>query len=86
MVYREYPWLNKTFVVIHTTGFGLMESPLEEHGVVWASNTLEEAHTKGKELYPPNPADKGWDYNGYIVAVNTSTNNGKMLLENLHKQ
>jgi hypothetical protein len=78
-MYKEYPWSNKTYLVVHTTGCGVMESPIEEREIVFGTNDENEALSKGRELYPRDGS--GWDYDNFTIHVNTSTEEGKRLYQ-----
>ena len=71
-------------------GFGVMEAPYTDVRVVYETNNQEEAESKAKELFhldnTPEEIQSTWCNNTYIVIVNTTTEEGKMLLEEFHEK
>lgn len=89
MEYREYP-SNKTYIVVHKTGFGVVESPYLEKEVVYESNSLKVAQKKADELEVQNNSTEeiksSWVSNTYWININTTTKQGKKLLEKFGKE
>jgi hypothetical protein len=84
MTYKEYPWSDKTYLVVHTTGCGVVESPIEEREIVFGTNDQNEALIKGRELYPRDGS--GWDYHNFTIHVNISTEEGKRLYKEFEEK
>ena len=82
MTYKEYPYIDKVYVLHHTEGIGVMESPLYEREIIAASDDKKELEEIGKKTYPRDGS--GWDYHKWCINVNTSTEGGKVLLEKFH--
>lgn len=89
MEYREYP-SDKTYIVVHKTGFGVMEAPYIEKEVVYGSDNLKDAKEKASELERQNNSAENirssWRYNTYWININTKTKKGKKLLGEFGKQ
>lgn len=81
MYYKDYPTSSKTFVVVHNTGYGVMESPYIEKEVVFESDSMVEAKIEAERLTVLNndPDCGSWQNNTYWVNTNTSTEVGKVL-------
>lgn len=81
MSYKEYNGFTKCYVVVHNTGFGVMESPYIEKEVVFETNLLHEAEIKAKELTAINnsPDCGSWKENTYHVNINTLNELGKLM-------
>ncbi len=86
MTYKNYPGYSKTYILVHNTGFGVMEAPYEEKEIVFEANTLEEAQAEAKRLTDlNNPGnDTSWKENTYHININTLTDKGKELLNDFH--
>lgn len=84
MVYKELPFIGKTYIVQHTVGFGVVESPREHLEYVDAFDTKDEALKYGEEKYPRDPS--GWIYDGFDIVINTSTEKGKEEYEKFSKR
>lgn len=84
MRYAEYENYTKVYVIVHNTGFGVMEAPYEEEGVVFETDSLEEAQSKSKEFEVANNTKEqiksSWIPNTYHINVNTLSEGGKKLL------
>lgn len=89
MEYREYP-SNKTYIVVHKTGFGIMEAPYVEKEVVYESNNLKDAEKKADEFEIQNNSPKeiksSWVPNTYWININITTKQGKQLLDKFGKE
>ena len=89
MEYREYP-SDKTYIVVHKTGFGVMENPYTEKEVAYESNSLKDAKDKANELERQNNTEENikssWIYNTYWININTTTPEGKKLLKKFGKE
>lgn len=85
MTYREFPNWDSTFIVVHSTGSGVMEDPSVDQGPVFGSNSREWADERAKELKAqdntPEEIESTWCRNYYSVNVNTLTEMGKYLYE-----
>jgi len=83
LYFKEFPYIDKPWVVVHEVGFGVMECPMEDKGVVWAADTEQEAKEWGDKHYPREVnGTPGWDwYDHYCLYVNISTEKGKELNE-----
>ncbi len=85
MTYKEYPDCTKTYIVVHQTGFGVMEAPYVEKEVVYETNSQGHAHRKAEEFTKERNPDYGktsWLNHTYIVNINILTKKGALL----HKQ
>lgn len=84
-VYKEFPESEFTYVVIHSTGYGVQEYPTTDVGLVYGSDDLQEAINEASKLSILNSTEEeiksSWRFNHYNVAVNTSTKAGKVLHE-----
>lgn len=89
MEYREYP-SNKTYIVVHKTGFGVMENPYIEKEVVYDSNSLKDAKKRADELEIQNNSAEdiksSWRSNTYWININITTKQGKKLLAKFGKE
>lgn len=89
MEYRKYT-SNKTYIVVHKTGFGVMENPYVEKEVVYESNSLKDAEKKAKELEIQNNSAEdiksSWVSNTYWININTTTKQGEKLLAKFGKE
>lgn len=77
---------DKTFYVEHIVGFGDQGGTEDRSkGIVFYTDDLQEAKLKAKELYESHLTEEekihGWVYNHFQVNVNTSTVEGKLLLD-----
>ena len=88
MTYKEFE-SDKIYIVEHSTGYGVMESPLEVQGIMLETNDKEEAERVAKTLYEqyltPGEKESSWINNHFQVAINTSTVEGNTLLEEWRK-
>ncbi len=84
MGFKEYHDIEHTFVIIHNTGCGVMESPIKRVGVVGSCETEEEAKLKCTELLVANNSlervQSTWCENTYSYDINTCTELGKQLI------
>jgi hypothetical protein len=89
MVYKEYPGINKTYVVVHQTGTGPMEDPYIEKGPIFFTNSLAVANkvVSKNRKYHNSPAElrSSWVPNTYVIHVNTLTKKGAFLLKKFHE-
>lgn len=89
MKYKQYPNCTKTFVVVRNTGFGVMESPYEEHEVVFEHDDLDVAKAESKSLTErnntPEQIKSSWIPNTYQINVNTLSESGKKLEQEFDK-
>ena len=80
---------DKTFIVMQQKGFGVMEAPCTDVRIVYGTNSQAEAEAKAKELFhlnnTPEEIQSTWCNNTYLVIVNTTTEDGKRLLEEFKK-
>ena len=71
-------------------GFGVMEAPYTDVRIVYETNSQAEAEAKAKELFhlnnTPEEIQSTWCNNTYLVIVNTTTEDGKRLLEEFHEK
>lgn len=84
MTYKEYPYIDKTYVLHHTEGIGVMESPLYEREIIATSDNKEELEELGRKTYPRDGS--GWDYHKWCININTSSKGGKVLLDKFHEK
>jgi len=95
--YAKFEGYTKTFIIRHTTGVGVMESPLVEKEIMFETDDEKEAEKQAIKLtkYYNSPEDleTTWYSNRYVIQVNTITDKGKELhkeflvyLEKLKKQ
>ena len=89
MQYREI-LSDKTFIVMQQKGFGVMEAPYTDVRIVYETNSQAEAEAKAKELFhlnnTPEEIQSTWCNNTYLVIINTTTEDGKRLLEEFHEK
>jgi hypothetical protein len=89
MTYQEIE-SDKAFIVMQRSGFGVMEAPYEDVGVVFETNDKDEAEKKAKELFHANNTPKAiestWCENTYWVITNTKTEVGKQLLDDFKRE
>lgn len=92
MNYREFD-SDKVFIVMHKKGTGVMEDPYTDVGIVYETNSKDEADLKAYELFHANNSPEAikstWCQNTYWVIANTNTEIGKKLLldfENEHEK
>lgn len=81
MIYKEYNGFTKCYVVVHNTGFGVIEAPYEEKEVVFETDLLHEAEAKSRELTSinNNPDCGSWKENTYHININTLSELGKLM-------
>lgn len=84
MQYKQYLPGTPTYVVHHTQGFGVMESPYKELEVVFASEDYDECMAFGQKTYPRDPS--GWTYDSFTINVNILTPAGKALYADFDKK
>lgn len=81
MLYRDFPESDKTYIVMHKTGFGVMESPYYDKEIVYETNDSGKAHTIAEYLTETNNTTEeiksSWTPNTYWVYLNTATPCGK---------
>lgn len=84
MQYKDYEGYSKTYVLVHNTGFGVMEDNYIEHDVVYETDDYEDAQNKALEFKiknnKPEDIQSSWCYNTYHINVNTLSNKGQELL------
>jgi len=85
MKYMEYNGFTKTYVVIHSTGTGVVEDQFIDHHVVYETDNIDEAKEKANELTKQNNTaeeiESTWYSNNYFVNVNILSKKGKELLK-----
>lgn len=90
MRYQDYEGYTKPYVIVHNTGFGVMEAPYEEHEVVAEAYTYYEAQRIAKQFTREhNTAEEiesSWIPHTYHINVNTNNPEGQRLLEEHNKQ
>lgn len=90
MKYTDYHGWTKPYVIVHNTGFGVMEAPFIEHEVVAEANTWEEAVKMANKLKVNNNSAEdirsSWVPNTYHINVNTNCDEGKALLVEFEKE
>lgn len=71
-------------------GFGVMEAPYTDVRIVYETNSQAEAEAKAKELFhlnnTPEEIQSTWCNNTYLVIVNTTTEDGKRLLQEFNEK
>jgi len=90
MRYENYPDRTKTFIVMQCSGFGVMEAPYEDVGIVYETDIEIDAYAKASELREKNNTSEqiqsSWVPNTYWIHVNTCTEKGKLLYEQFKKE
>lgn len=90
MTYRPYPDLLTTYVIVRTTGNGVVEDPYISHEAQEGSDDLLEATTKAGDLTrwnnSPEQLKSTWLSVRYLVEINTATEKGKELEEDFAKR
>jgi hypothetical protein len=88
MNYREFD-SDKAFIVMQKSGFGVMEDPYRDVGVVFETNNEQEARDKSKELLEanntPEQIKSSWIPNTYWVMGNYNSEPGKKYREEQQK-
>lgn len=83
MTYKEYKGYTKAYIVVHNTGFGVMEAPYKEKEVVYETDSLKEAEKVSRKFEKKNNSKKDikstWIPNTYWINVNTLSPKGKLL-------
>ena len=81
--FGKYPFTEKVYVVVKQSGFGVMESPYMDEGVVFATNNAHEADLFARKSYvETNTASEiasTWTPNTYDVRINLLTKKGMKL-------
>lgn len=89
MTYKEYQGFTKAYIVVHCTGFGVMEAPYVEHDVVFETDDIDVAMATGKDLIIKNNSIKeiesSWIPNTYQINVNILSEKGKSLHKKFKK-
>ena len=89
MVYKDFD-SNYTYVVMHQQGLGVMESPIQDVEILFETDDLAEAEKKAKKFSKIYVSDKqrksGWVNDHFTIYTNTSTEEGKELLEEWKKE
>lgn len=90
MIYKDYIGFTKTYVVVHNTGFGVMEANYIEKEVVFETNYIDEAYSKSIEFRNKNNTEEeiksSWIPNTYWVNVNTLNIEGQKLYKILRNE
>lgn len=75
---------DKAFIVMQKKGTGVMEDPYLDVGIVFETNSKDEAYLKADELFHANNSPEAikstWCQNTYWVIANTNTEIGNKLL------
>lgn len=83
MTYKEYPGYTKAYIIMHCTGFGVMEARYIDKEVVFETDDIEAAKSKAKELEFENNTlkeiESTWIPNTYHININTLAEKGKEL-------
>lgn len=90
MKYKDYEGFTKPYVIVHNTGFGVMEAPYQEHEIVGEADTYLEAQRLSKQFERENNTRdeirSSWIPNTYHINVNTNCIEGQFLLKEIEKE
>jgi len=85
MTYKDYPEHKGCYVVVHYTGYGVMEAPHIEQEAVFSTNDHRRAKIEAHEFMCKNNSSDSiastWTNNNYHININTATKKGKELHE-----
>lgn len=90
MRYKDYEGYTKPYIIVHNTGFGVMEDNYVEHEVVAEADTYLEATRIAKQFERENNTTEeiqsSWIPNTYHINVNTNCKDGQILLKEWEKE
>ena len=83
MTYKEYPDHKGCYVIVHYTGYGVMEDPYIEREPVYSTNDCDDTealvHAFTEDYNTPEQIESTWIPDTFHINVNTITDKGKQL-------